>query len=53
MTRKLHLDFSRTAVLDNVSQCFLNNSKEAESHLLRNYFIYLMMNKLNLEAVLS
>ena len=53
MTRKLHLGFSRTAVLDNVSQCLLNNSKEAERHLLRDHFIYMMMNKLNLEAVLS
>jgi hypothetical protein len=53
MTRKLHLGFPRTAVLDDVSQCFLNNSKEAKSHLLRDHFVYVMMNKLNVEAVLS
>ena len=53
MTRKFHLGFPGTAVLDDVSQCFLNNSKEAKSHLLRDRVVYVMMNQLNVEAVLS
>src|ERR1700757_4480961 len=53
MTRKLHLGLSRTAVLDDVSQCFLHNSKEAKRHFLREHLIYVNVDKLNVGAVLS
>jgi hypothetical protein len=53
MARKFHAGFPSTAVLDDVSQRFLNDSKDAESYLLRNRLIYLMMKEVSLDAVLS
>ena len=53
MTSRFYANLRRPAVLYNVSQRFLHDSKQTETYVLRNPLRNLLMNKLHSQVVLQ